>query len=146
MQKETSTYLNEVFIQHCRERGLKVTPQRITIYKALAGSTDHPTADFVYRNIHKEHPNISFETVNRTLLKFAETGILDVIESFSGARRFDPNLDSHHHIHCVQCGMIVDFKDEQFNNIQIPKQFKREYKVVSKRVVINVICELCQSK
>ena len=146
MQKKSDTDTIRPFINQCRQQGLKVTPQRVSIFNALAGSNEHPTADMIYRAVIREYPNISFETVNRTLLKFVDLGILNVIESYSGARRFDPDLESHHHIHCIRCGKIVDFMNDGFDALEIPKAFEKNYQVVSKRVVINVICKTCQSK
>lgn len=131
------------FIEKCKNHGLKITPQRTAIYKALLGSKEHPTTDTVFRNIQPEYPNISFDTVNRTLLTFAQVGIIEVIESFSGARRFDPNIDSHHHIHCVQCGDILDFEDADYDNLRVPDYISNKHRIISKRVILNVLCESC---
>lgn len=99
----------DAFISRCSEHNLKVTPQRVSIYKIIFQSTSHPTADEIFQAIKKDFQNITFDTVNRTLLTFSGMGIIDVIVSYQGARRFDPNLENHHHFHCIQCGKIFDF-------------------------------------
>ncbi|MBM3162471.1 MAG: transcriptional repressor [Chlorobi bacterium] len=131
------------FIGECRRHGLKVTPQRMAIYSALKGCVEHPSADFVYRQVKKEFPGISFETVNRTLLTFAAIGLISVVESTSGVRRFDPDMKSHHHLHCIRCGRIIDIRDEGFDTIDVPGQLSEMYRIVGKRVVLHMICPDC---
>lgn len=133
------------FYSTCKEQNLKITPQRIAIYKALLASKDHPSADFVFRAIKTDFPNISFDTVNRTLLTFSEIGLIDVVESYSGARRFDPNREAHHHVHCVQCGTITDFNSAEFDSLVLPAEIKNKNKIISKRVTVNVICSQCET-
>jgi len=99
MQNDTKNDFINLFINKCKQHNLKVTPQRIAIYRELIKSKNHPSADNIFQIIRKEYPNISFDTVNRTLVTFSEIGIVDIVESFSGARRFDPNIESHHHLH-----------------------------------------------
>ncbi|MHC4639877.1 MAG: Fur family transcriptional regulator, partial [Planctomycetota bacterium] len=54
----------------CSRAGLRITPQRTVVYKALAKTAKHPSADCIFRIVRKEMPNISFDTVNRTLNTF----------------------------------------------------------------------------
>ena len=67
------------FKKICREHCLKVTPQRIAIYRELLNSATHPAADTIYQIVKKEYTNISFDTVNRTLLTFAKIGLVEVV-------------------------------------------------------------------
>ncbi len=66
-------YLAE-FLNKCKRAGLKITPQRIAIYKEVLESGNHPSAEDIYRKVKEFHPGISFDTVNRTLLTFADMG------------------------------------------------------------------------
>jgi Fur family transcriptional regulator, peroxide stress response regulator len=132
------------FADKCRQANLKVTPQRIAIFKQLIKSENHPSADNVFKSIRTELPHISFDTVNRTLQTFSEIGIIDIVESYSGARRFDPNYKNHHHIHCFKCGDIIDFYNDGFDSIEIPESLKKKYNIISKRVVLNVVCSKCR--
>jgi transcriptional regulator len=58
----------ERFYKKAKEHGLKITPQRTAIYRELLKAKDHPSANIIYREIVKKIPDISFDTVNRTLL------------------------------------------------------------------------------
>jgi Fur family peroxide stress response transcriptional regulator len=136
----------KLFIDQCRQAGLKVTPQRLAIYKLLIDSADHPTADWVYRKITDTWPTISFDTVNRTLLTFAEIGVIDMVESYTLSRRFDSQTKKHHHFHCVKCGKIIDILDSSLDNVPVPAQIETSFIVTGNRMVISGICSECAEK
>lgn len=140
--RQNSNQINK-FIEICHENNRKVTPQRVAIYKELLPLNTHPTADEVYQIVKKQYSNISFDTVNRTLLTFAKIGVVDIVEIFGGAKRFDPNVEIHHHLHCIQCGKIVDFNCRNFDNLEIPEELNNEFQIISRRVVLKGICKEC---
>lgn len=136
----------EILIKKCKDFGLKITPQRIAIYKEILNSFDHPSAEAIFRKIKNAHPNISFDTVNRTLLTFAEMGLIQIVEGTGYARRFDAQAEQHHHLLCMKCGEIIDFYFKKYNNLEIPKEIKEKFLVKKIKVVIEGICPLCQDK
>ena len=146
MQKEPTNDLLRTFAKKCQGNNLKVTPQRMAIYRELLKSVDHPTANAMYQIIRKEFPNISFDTVNRTLLTLAQIGLVDLVEVYGGAKRFDPNTANHHHLHCVACGKIVDFFSHDYNHLEIPKNIRQRFSVLSSRVVLKGICGKCSKR
>lgn len=135
--------MQEEFVRISREQGLKVTPQRAAVYEAIASLDTHPSADEVYRIVKKKLSHISFDTVNRTLLTFAEHGIIEILESISGVRRFEPNLGQHHHLQCVRCGKIIDFEYQGYNDLPVPDHVQEEFTVVKKRVCLTGFCGEC---
>ncbi len=143
MQKNPGPNKTQAFLDICHQHQLKITPQREVIYRELLKSNTHPTADTIYQIVKGKYPNISYDTVNRTLLTFAEIGVVDVIEIFGGAKRFDPNIKNHHHLHCIQCGKIIDFQSRAYDNLKVPKDLRAEFRVISKRVVLRGICKAC---
>ena len=146
MQNNKTSDSLDHFIQHCKKLGLKITPQRCVIYKKLMQAKNHPTADEMFHIVKKEFPNISYDTVNRTLLMFAEIGLIDVVSTKGGPRRFDPDKDHHHHFHCIQCGEIIDFYCDEFDNLGIPDHFQEDFTVYTQRVVLNGVCKKCRMK
>lgn len=133
----------EQLAQLCRDCGLKVTPQRMAVLSALIGTDAHPTADMVFQQIRDRFPGLSFDTVNRSLQTFVQTGLLDIVEGQGGARRFDPNTVSHHHFLCRHCGDVIDFECDVFDRLEVPAEIGRKHKVLKKRVVIHGVCERC---
>lgn len=133
----------QLFVETCHQRGLKITPQRAAIYRALIESDQHPTADVMYRKVKTTYPHISFDTVNRTLLTFAEIGLVDIVEVFGGPKRFDPDMGDHHHLHCLGCGRIFDFAHKDYSRLDVPAAITARFTVLSKRVVLKGMCDKC---
>jgi Fur family transcriptional regulator, peroxide stress response regulator len=136
----------DIFKAKCRENNLRITPQRIAIYEIVKDDYSHPSADDVYKKIKGEFSNISFDTVNRTLLSFVDSGILKLAESYGRRKRFDSDIGSHHHLSCIKCGKIIDFIDKDFDGLKIPGSIENKYTVLGKRVVLEYICDKCSGK
>jgi len=146
MQKLNSLEIVEYFREKCHRHDLKVTPQRQAIFEALHKSRIHPTADQIFNIVRKQYPSISFDTVNRTLLTFAAIGLAHVVEGYGNSRHFDPNMDPHHHAHCIKCGSILDFYNSDFDRLEIPEEVRKKFRVLNKKVVISGLCRKCQKK
>jgi Fur family peroxide stress response transcriptional regulator len=129
----------------CRKHRLRVTPQRHAIYQLLAGLKEHPSADDVFHRIRERFPSISYDTVNRTLLTFARIGLVSVVEGPGGPRRFDSDIEQHHHFHCRQCGRIVDIYSEDYDRLRVPREVAERFTVFDKRVVLTGLCDRCGS-
>ncbi len=96
-----------------RNRGLRVTPQRIVILSAIVAADDHFSADDVHLAIAEENPGVNLSTVYRTLETFehqhlvhrTDLGLGRIVYHWSGK-------DAHHHLVCHACGRIVEVDDE----------------------------------
>jgi len=128
----------------CREMGLKVTPQRIAIYRELVKTNKHPSAEMLHEKVRRVFPSISLDTVNRTLLTLNDIGAAFIVEGSGDAKRFDGGLDEHQHFKCVKCKRIIDFLHEPFNNIKVPQELEKMFVVLRKSVYLEGICDLCR--
>lgn len=93
--------------QTLRAAGLKATPQRLAILRALDGDETHPTAQELYERLHAQFPTLSVATVYNTLsalTRMRRCAPLDL----GGPLRFDPNMSAHDHAVCERCGRIRD--------------------------------------
>lgn len=133
------------FCDYCHKHGLKITPQRIAVYNELAKARNHPSTEVMYRAVRRRHPNISYDTVNRTLQTFVDIGLVSLVEGIGGVRRFDPDRELHHHFHCRVCGRIFDFHYEEFDVLEIPDHIRDVVSVESKQAVLSGICRRCRS-
>lgn len=137
-------------VSYCKERlenkGFKITPQRLSIFCCLVKSKDHPSAEIVYQQVKNEFPNISFDTVNRTLLSLWEKGMIRMVESGYGPRRFDADLKKHHHFRCFNCKKIIDFDCPEYDNIKIPKDIANRYKIFRQEIILEGLCPACLQK
>jgi len=135
----------DAFQQSCHRAGLKVTPQRMAVYKALIESKEHPSADTVYRQVRKIFPNISLDTVNRTLLTLADIGVAFIVEGSGDVKRFDGGLEKHQHFKCIKCKRIIDFHHKPFDDIPVPKSISEKFIVLKRTVYFEGICDLCRN-
>ena len=62
--------------QMLREKGLKVTPQRIAVYNMLCHTVEHPNAEMIYKTLEPDHPTMSLATVYKTLDAFKHLGLV----------------------------------------------------------------------
>ncbi|UCF17879.1 MAG: transcriptional repressor [Phycisphaerales bacterium] len=131
------------FTALCRKAGLKVTPQRIAIYRELIKSDEHPSAEMLHAKVRRIYPNISLDTVNRTLLTLSEIGAAIIVEGSGDAKRFDGELEKHQHFKCVRCKRVVDFHHERFDNIVVPAEIEGRFTVLRKSVYLEGICDMC---
>lgn len=137
---------NELFRKKCRENNLKITPQRIVIYRELLRSKDHPNAEALHKRIKQILPDISLDTVNRTLLTFSKIGIVQNVEGYGEPRRYDPNTENHHHFRCVDCNSLIDFDYKPYDDIIIPRDIAKRFSVHSKKVLLEGYCDKCRKK
>ncbi|MCK5563953.1 MAG: transcriptional repressor [Planctomycetes bacterium] len=131
------------FEEICRNAGLKVTPQRRAVYKALIESKEHPSADMIFRKVRADLGEISLDTVNRTLLTLSEIGAAFTVEGSGDAKRFDGNLSPHQHFKCLKCKSVIDFHHKDFDDIKIPKDICKNYKILRKSVYLEGFCDKC---
>ncbi|MBF0099649.1 MAG: transcriptional repressor [Desulfobacterales bacterium] len=136
----------ELFKEKCQTKGIKLTPQRLLIYEELINSTEHPTAERIYSSITQKFPTISLDTVHRTLETFCTIGVATMAEGLGNSKRFEGNMDNHHHVHCVQCGMIHDVYDANYDQLLVPPQVSQEFKILKKIVHLEGICRKCQTE
>lgn len=138
-----SESVRDFFWRKSKENGLKITSQRAAIFQELLKAKDHPTADNIYKRIVKKIPNISFDTVNRTLLTFSKSGMIKVVEGYGQSKRYDPDLGIHHHFRCIRCGCIIDFHNKDYDNIAVPAAINKRFTVICKKVVLEGLCGKC---
>jgi Fe2+ or Zn2+ uptake regulation protein len=128
-----------------RAEGRKVTPQRLRIFEALAGSDEHPTAEHVWETVRSDLPHLSLKTVYQTLHELAELGELQALDLATGATRFDPNLDAHHHLVCEGCGGVRDLYAD-FTDVQVPMDAAQGYRISSTEIVFRGLCPDCAAR
>ena len=132
----------EALTEAFRARGLKVTPQRQAIFRALHENREHPSAESVYEQVAVEMPTISLRTVYQTLGDLAEMGEILQLDLGTGAARFDSNIDPHHHMVCGRCGMVRDvFVDHP--DVRPSSPGSDGFRVTGTEIVFRGLCASC---
>jgi Fur family ferric uptake transcriptional regulator len=103
----------------CLDKGLRMTDQRRVIARVLSEAIDHPDVDQVYRRASAIDPRISIATVYRTVRLFEEANILERHDFGDGRARYEEAPSEHHdHLIDVQTGEVVEFRNEEIEQIQ----------------------------
>jgi Fe2+ or Zn2+ uptake regulation protein len=133
----TPSELSDLF----RGRGLKITPQREAVFRALHGNDAHPTAESVHAAVTREMPSVSLRTVYGVLNDLAAMGEVLALDVGTGATRFDPNVGVHHHLVCIACGRV---RDVHAVPVDVPPV--DDFTIEDAEVVFRGRCEDCNHK
>ena len=125
-----------------RER-IKLTHQRLEIYKEMLGAEDHPSAEEVYTRVRPRMPTISLDTVYRTLDLFECVGLVSRVAVLDDRSRFDSKMKPHHHLVCTSCKSVVDFLWPALDKMKPPLQIKGWGQIVSNHMELRGICSNC---
>ncbi|MGV8057591.1 MAG: Fur family transcriptional regulator [Smithellaceae bacterium] len=100
----------ENLIRQLKEKGLKITPQRLAIVDALVeNSTMHPSATLIFNEARKKAKRVSLSTVYATLKELSVSGLIKALEFDRMENRYDADLSEHLNLICKRCGAIFDF-------------------------------------
>jgi Fur family transcriptional regulator, peroxide stress response regulator len=132
------------FEDTCRKTGLKITHQRLEIYRELLAAKDHPTAETLHKRLLQRLPLISIDTVYRTLTTFALHRLANRVETAESLSRFEVAQDPHHHLICKYCNSIVDFFWPALAEIPLPVEVGRWGTVENKVMVTYGKCRSCR--
>jgi Fur family peroxide stress response transcriptional regulator len=132
----------DLFKGALKRAGVKLTHQRLEIFRELAKSGDHPDAETIYKGVRERVPPVSLDTVYRTLWLLLDLGLINTL----GPRdrvRFDANTSPHHHFICKKCGMTRDFYSDEFDRLKVPAAVKILGQVHTTRMELRGVCRRC---
>ena len=135
-----------LFEMVCRREAIKLTHQRMEIFREIAHTGEHPDADQIFHRVRNRLPAVSLDTVNRTLWLLKDLGLVVTLNSSRDRTRFDANLASHHHFVCRGCGYTRDFFLNDLDNIRLPHSVGFFGEIESTRVEVRGVCRECAEK
>jgi Fur family transcriptional regulator, peroxide stress response regulator len=132
-------------IQGLREKGYKLTSQRLEIIRLLSNETTHPGAMDILKKIRKSLPNVSMSTVYYTLDMLKREELIHELEFYDRDNRYDVNVKNHINLICKKCGKIEDFHSE------IPLSYaqimdKADFRPMHMRYEYYGYCKKCMRK
>ena len=137
----------ETMIQKMREKGCRITPQRIAILKVLSVSEGHPSVERIYEQVKQEFPTTSLATVYKNVSMLKDLG--EVLELSFGieSSRYDGNKPkSHPHLICTDCKKIIDPDLASLNDVSMELTSETGFKITNHRLDFFGICPDCQCK
>lgn len=134
------------FERKCREAGVKLTHQRVEIFRQLAQTGAHPDARTVFNGVRQRIPTMSLDTVYRTLWLFNDLGLVTTLGPPRESARFDANFRQHHHFICRQCGMTMDFNSTVLDKLRFPPSVGAIGSVETMHAEARGVCHQCATK
>ena len=133
-------------IKKYREKGFRITPQRLAIFEYLQGNTTHPTVEDIYREIKKRYPAISLATVYNTIQALKDRGEVMELTIDPDRKHYDPDTTPHHHVICTECNRIGDVFVDYSPHLKLPEDVLEGFVVMDNQVNFYGICKDCQDK
>jgi Fe2+ or Zn2+ uptake regulation protein len=109
---------------YLRQKGIKASFQRVSIYEYLQHTTAHPSASTIFGDLHPQIPSLSRATVYNTLNLFLSKKIVIPVQVDGVEARYDLAEPHHAHFHCVACGTIFDIPAQELGVPESLKDFE----------------------
>ncbi|HIX15637.1 MAG TPA: transcriptional repressor [Candidatus Hungatella pullicola] len=140
----------EVFKEMLREKGLKVTSQRLLVLEIMAGHPgEHLTAEDIYGLARQEDPEIGLATIYRTVQVLVELQVIDKVSFDDGYARYelgdsgDKSRHHHHHAICSRCGKVLSFEGDLLDTLEQALWDSRGFQVTDHEVKLYGYCREC---
>ncbi len=144
----------EKFKEMLKERGLKVTTQRLLVLEVLADHQDqHLTAEDIFEMVREDYPEIGLATIYRTLQLLQEMQLVDRINLDDGCERYEIGelflgVETHHHHHliCRTCGAVIPYKLDLLDTLEQRVEAETGFHVEDHELKIYGQCRACREK
>ena len=137
----------EIMIKKMREKGLRITPQRIAILRVLSVSSGHPSVENIHEQVKKEFPTTSVATVYKNVSMLKELGEVLELSFGTESSRYDGNKpDPHPHLICTECKKIMDPDLDRLKDVSLELKKETGFRITSHRLDFFGICPGCQRK
>lgn len=134
--------MSDILTASLRERGMRVTSQRIVVHRALRELHRHVTADELLEEVTERLPNVALPTIYATLELFVQLGLARRVQR-AGTTLFDPRTDPHHHLVCTRCGSIEDVESD-LNTAALERAARRQgFDHERVEAVVHGVCRTC---
>lgn len=123
-------------------KGHNFSSKREAIYKTIAGTKSHPSAQWVYEQLKDEIPNLSLGTVYRNIALFKEQGKIITVANVNGEERIDADVSDHAHFVCECCNKVYDLDSSEMSPLEIELK-NNGFEITRKNVVFYGNCRDC---
>ena len=102
------------------QKNLRYTPQRQEVWDEICATKEHRDAEDIYNSLRKRQTNVSRATVYRTIDILVKNNLVRRLDLGDGRSRFENKMGIAHHDHivCLDCRKIVEFMNEDIEEIQ----------------------------
>ena len=145
----------ESFKELLKEKGLKMTRQRLVVLEVLAENPEqHLTAEDIYERVKAANPDIGLATVYRTVQLLLELELIDRINLDDSFVRYEigdimgkkQHHHRHHHLICLKCGRVSAFQEDMLEALETGVQEALGFQVTDHEVKLYGYCRDCSEK
>ncbi|MBM6947811.1 transcriptional repressor [Mordavella massiliensis] len=146
----------EKFKEMLKEKGLKVTNQRLLVLQVLAEHKDeHMTAEDIFELVREDYPEIGLATIYRTVQLLLDMQLVDRILLDDGCVRYeigeflderDGHRHHHHHLICTECGSVTAFRDDLLEELEVYIERETGFQVTDHELKFYGMCRKCREE
>ena len=146
----------EKFKEMLKEKGLKVTNQRLLVLQVLAEHKDeHMTAEDIFELVREDYPEIGLATIYRTVQLLLDMQLVDRILLDDGCVRYeigeflderDGHRHHHHHLICTECGSVTAFRDDLLEELEVYIERGTGFQVTDHELKFYGMCRKCREE
>ena len=127
-----SKAISKILVKILKSEGLRYTDQRQAIWDEIRNSNEHRDAEDIYLKLKEGNVKVSRATVYRTIDVLVKNRLVRKMDVGEGRSLYEPRLDDEHHDHmiCLDTGDIIEFYNEELENLQDTIAEKHGYKVI----------------
>ena len=137
----------EVFREFIRKKGLRNTPEREQVVRAVFAIHDHFDVEELYSILHSKNDKISKATVYRTIPLLLESGLIQEAYFEDGHHHYEHIYGHEHHCHlrCLDCGKVIEFTEETVKDVEQRVGAHYEFLVTGHKLEVYGYCVKCKA-
>ena len=134
------------FKEALKKEGLKYTPQRTAVLEEIIKDKGHRESEEIYLALKKKGQHVSRATVYRTMDILVNNGFARKMNLGDGRARYESKVNSPHHDHlvCMDCGLIVEFMDQEIEDLQDKIAIQYDFQLKRHIHQLFGLCKKCQ--
>ncbi|MEM9173598.1 MAG: transcriptional repressor [Myxococcota bacterium] len=134
----------ETLAAYLEKNHLKQTKQRELILQTFLEANRHVTSEDLYQAVRRDHANIGYTTVYRTMKLLVEAGLATERHFDDGITRYEIEHEHHDHLVCIKCGKIQEFECEEIEDRQNEVAVEYGFEVLRHRHELYGHCAACR--
>ncbi len=141
--------LKDEFKRYLKRRNMKITQSRLDLIDLLASYGRHfEVEELVNWVASRTDRRVSRSTVYRTIKLLQEFGAIKEVIKQNNRTIYEFVVGKPHHDHlvCVECGKIIEFVNEDIENLQDEVCREYDFEPMNHRLEIFGICSECRKQ
>ena len=136
----------EVFREFIRNKGLRNTPEREQVVRAVFSIHDHFDVDGLFLLLQRQNEKISRATIYRTIPLLLESGLIQEAYFENGHLHYEHIYGHEHHSHlrCLDCGKVVEFTEESVGEVEEKVADHFDFLVTGHKLDVYGYCAKCK--